>query len=164
MCSNNPEPPAIIGEVNPLNEVAVDADSGNCTPDEQEFDMQAHYVQEPEADVTDNSVAAESTMEDERPNDIPSDEDFDSMSLEECLRFWALKTNQPHQSINMILDIIRKKNGWKPITTVCSIIIENYTECYNKHHGDWRWSILVLRDKKLSSRLLPVSLFLYIVT
>lgn len=109
MCSNNPEPPAIIGEVNPLNEVAVDADSGNCTPDEQEFDMQAHYVQEPEADVTDNSVAAESTMEDERPNDIPSDEDFDSMSLEECLRFWALKTNQPHQSINMILDIIRKK-------------------------------------------------------
>ncbi|XP_062549439.1 uncharacterized protein LOC134214008 [Armigeres subalbatus] len=46
-------------------------------------------------------------------DDLISTDELDSMSLEESIRYWALKTNQPHQSINMIMDIIRKKTDGK---------------------------------------------------
>ncbi|XP_062534184.1 uncharacterized protein LOC134203321 isoform X3 [Armigeres subalbatus] len=46
-------------------------------------------------------------------DDLISIDELDSMSLEESIRYWALKTNQPHQSINMIMDIIRKKTDGK---------------------------------------------------
>lgn len=40
---------------------------------------------------------------------------IENMSLEESVRYWALKTNQNHQSINLIMDIINKKtNGTLP--------------------------------------------------
>lgn len=54
--------------------------------------------------------------------DIDSDESCDlmeetdkleSMTLEECVRFWALQTNQDHHSINLISEIINKKTNGK---------------------------------------------------
>lgn len=48
-------------------------------------------------------------------NDDLSVDEVDSMSLEESIRFWALKTNQSHQSINLILEIIRKKTDGKQL-------------------------------------------------
>lgn len=35
--------------------------------------------------------------------------DFEQHRLKECVRFWALKTNAPHSSINLVLHIFRTK-------------------------------------------------------
>lgn len=38
---------------------------------------------------------------------------LDQMDLNECIRYWALKTNQSHESINLIMEIIRRKTNEK---------------------------------------------------
>ncbi|XP_065095780.1 uncharacterized protein LOC135717569 [Ochlerotatus camptorhynchus] len=38
---------------------------------------------------------------------------LDQMDLSECIRYWALKTNQSHESINLIMEIIRRKTNGK---------------------------------------------------
>lgn len=45
-------------------------------------------------------------------NDVYSDE-LDQLDLSECIRYWALKTNQSHESINLIMEIIRRKTNEK---------------------------------------------------
>ena len=35
--------------------------------------------------------------------------DLHAHSLEECLRYWALKTNAAHSSVNLLLDIMRER-------------------------------------------------------
>uniref|UniRef100_A0A182MIU1 Uncharacterized protein n=1 Tax=Anopheles culicifacies TaxID=139723 RepID=A0A182MIU1_9DIPT len=50
-------------------------------------------------------------LEDVNFLDEPSDEElnFTDSSVEDCLRFWALKSNAVHSSINIILKIFRAK-------------------------------------------------------
>ncbi|XP_053685668.1 uncharacterized protein LOC128735198 [Sabethes cyaneus] len=50
-----------------------------------------------------------SSFENDQHNDV-----LDRMDLSECITYWALKTNQSHASINLIMEIIRRKtNGTK---------------------------------------------------
>lgn len=54
-------------------------------------------------------------MEDDVWNEFLHKDPIDDMNLEESVRYWALKTNQDHQSINLIMNVIRKKtNGLLP--------------------------------------------------
>ncbi|XP_058820705.1 uncharacterized protein LOC131682907 isoform X3 [Topomyia yanbarensis] len=48
-------------------------------------------------------------------DDLLHYDEIDDMSLPECIRFWALKTNQSHESINLIMDIIRRKTDGKQL-------------------------------------------------
>lgn len=36
---------------------------------------------------------------------------IENMTLDEAIRYWVLKTNQDHVSIQLIMDIIRRKTG-----------------------------------------------------
>lgn len=40
---------------------------------------------------------------------------LDKMDLSECITYWALKTNQSHESINLIMEIIRRKTNEKKL-------------------------------------------------
>lgn len=39
----------------------------------------------------------------------PNNDPLENLSLEECVRYWALQTNQDHNSINLIMRIISTK-------------------------------------------------------
>lgn len=84
---------------------------------EESLDTSGTGAQEPDNvlhdDINLNDHPEVSTAISELEDDDVPTEEIDSMSLEESIRFWALKTNQTHQSINMILDIIRKKTDGK---------------------------------------------------
>lgn len=46
-------------------------------------------------------------------DDGPYGDILGEMDLSECIRYWALKTNQTHESINLIMEIIRRKTNVK---------------------------------------------------
>lgn len=74
---------------------------------------------EPSSSENDTMLDESSSENENLPNgpDSDSDEkdvpelvhDMDGMTLVECVRYWALRTNQDHSSINMIMRIIAKK-------------------------------------------------------
>lgn len=50
-------------------------------------------------------------IEDESEMLFQTNDDFihENMSEEDCIRFWALSTNQPYRSIKMVLEILKSK-------------------------------------------------------
>ncbi|XP_061500994.1 uncharacterized protein LOC133391345 [Anopheles gambiae] len=61
-------------------------------------------------------VANDDLGSQEEQEDYPGHEmfNFRDHSLLDCLRFWALKTNAPHSSVNIILRIFREKTEHTP--------------------------------------------------
>lgn len=51
-----------------------------------------------------------SSFESDQHSDV-----LDQMELSECITYWALKTNQSHESINLIMEIIRRKTNEKKL-------------------------------------------------
>ncbi|XP_049300173.1 uncharacterized protein LOC125772934 isoform X2 [Anopheles funestus] len=63
-------------------------------------------------------------------DEVGTDEEFNfrQSSIEECLRFWALKTNAPHSSINIILKIFRAKTELRPPKDARTLLRTNQTD------------------------------------
>lgn len=62
---------------------------------------------------TDEEMGCSSADDDDTENADFRTAEFDGMSLPECVRYWALETNQDHRSINMIMRIISSKTSGK---------------------------------------------------
>lgn len=80
---------------------------------DDEFNNQHSSSDEDESNPDLNCFSDESLdsgSDDENPETTI---EFDGMSLQECVRFWALETNQDHRSINMIMRIISAKTSGK---------------------------------------------------
>lgn len=50
-------------------------------------------------------VYEEDAIEGESEDQTGEEPDFENMSMSDCLKFWALSTNAPHTSINVMLKI-----------------------------------------------------------
>ncbi|XP_055527882.1 uncharacterized protein LOC129720425 [Wyeomyia smithii] len=53
---------------------------------------------------------------------------IENLSLLESIRYWALKTNQTHQSINLIMDIIRRKTNGKTLPRSARTLLQTSRE------------------------------------
>lgn len=96
----------------PAKQHDVPASCTTTKPDEEE--MQQVVTEElPElSDFTnaDESFSDTSDVEDDSVRNI------DTMSIEDGLRFWALSSNAPHSSVNMVLKLFKKANVKVPST------------------------------------------------
>ncbi|XP_061512214.1 uncharacterized protein LOC133393050 [Anopheles gambiae] len=58
------------------------------------------------------NVYEEDAIEGESEDETGEEPDFENMSMSDCLKFWALSTNAPHASINMLLKIFNLKTAY----------------------------------------------------
>lgn len=78
------------------------------TPEDSESD-----IHEDDGDASDKDPFNDSLDDSYAPQADGNYDVLDQMDLSDCIRYWALKTNQSHQSIDMIMEIIRRKTSGK---------------------------------------------------
>uniref|UniRef100_A0A182MGZ3 Uncharacterized protein n=1 Tax=Anopheles culicifacies TaxID=139723 RepID=A0A182MGZ3_9DIPT len=100
----------------------IEADEGESS--EMQFDIENdRFLATEDVDIVpdEDDVLEDIDYVDEMNTD--AEIDFRQSSIEECLRFWALKTNAPHSSINIILKIFRIKTELRPSESCCVPIV-----------------------------------------
>uniref|UniRef100_A0A4Y0BCY6 Transposase domain-containing protein n=1 Tax=Anopheles funestus TaxID=62324 RepID=A0A4Y0BCY6_ANOFN len=92
-----------------VNEPRIEA-AASSDAEPYPFSDESGAIEE-NADIPLDDVVSDDDDDDDINTEESLEFDFSQRSMEACLQFWALKTNTPHTSINMILRIIREKTS-----------------------------------------------------